>query len=102
MKPALIPEGENDTWQFILDNRPRRKILKSILTKGDGYLKQLTEELELTKRTVLLQLTELRKKGLLVDDWKTVYVGEKRRPVYLRSYNLDPKYKWLQELQNLM
>lgn len=97
MSSRDTPDEVGDVHEFILQNTKRRKILLSILKNGKGYLSQLSRDLKLSKRTVLLQLGELEKRGVISFDWETKYIGEEKRPVYLKVFRATPKFKWLKE-----
>jgi predicted transcriptional regulator len=97
-----VPKGQEEKWQFIIGNQPRRKILRTILEKKSGYLKQLSRDLGLSKRTVLIQLNQLWKSGILTFDWETLRIGETNRPVYLKVFKLAAGCEWLEGFSNLL
>lgn len=74
---------------MVFRNPVRPRLLQLVVeSKKPMYISDAARRLKISKRTALLNFSELEDEGLLKSEWKVIEVDE--RPTLVKAYRINP------------
>jgi len=95
MESDDLSGSQKDLFTFVMENQPRRGIVKYVLQNQKAYFSELCKKLPHSRRTIHVQLGRLEEKGIIKSAWETLLIGEENRPVYIKSFTFVERQAWL-------